>query len=119
MSALKMGTIQLSARQQRLPRSLRRKRTLETVEHFHQLRMALSVRVLDPSIPPRQPHIIIDRLSLMLAYDRPTHRRLNLYSLTPDTSIPIRCIPRSSCGGSKRGWKPPALIADQYLFRFD
>jgi hypothetical protein len=32
----------------------------------------------------------IDRLSLMLAYDRPTHRRLNLYSLTPDTSIPIR-----------------------------
>jgi hypothetical protein len=32
----------------------------------------------------------IDRLSLLPACERPTHKRLNLYSLTPDTSIPIR-----------------------------
>ena len=32
----------------------------------------------------------IDRLSLLMAYERPQHKRLNLYSLTPDTSIPIR-----------------------------
>ncbi len=31
----------------------------------------------------------IDRLSLLPACERPTHKRLNLYSLTPDTSIPI------------------------------
>jgi len=32
----------------------------------------------------------IDRLSLLMAYERPRHTQLNLYSLTPDTSIPIR-----------------------------
>ena len=32
----------------------------------------------------------IDRLSLLQACERPTHKKLNLYSLTPDTSIPIR-----------------------------
>jgi len=32
----------------------------------------------------------IDRLSLLPACERPTHKKLNLYSLTPDTSIPIR-----------------------------
>jgi hypothetical protein len=32
----------------------------------------------------------IDRLSLLSACDRPSHNQLNLYSLTPDTSIPIR-----------------------------
>lgn len=32
----------------------------------------------------------IDRLSLLPASKRPTHKQLNLYSLTPDTSIPIR-----------------------------
>lgn len=32
----------------------------------------------------------IDRLSLLPACEPPTHKKLNLYSLTPDTSIPIR-----------------------------
>ncbi|MBW3596066.1 MAG: helicase [Planctomycetes bacterium] len=32
----------------------------------------------------------VDRLSLLPAYERPSHPRLHLYSLTPDTSIPIR-----------------------------
>ena len=32
----------------------------------------------------------VDRLSLLIASKRPTHRGLHLYSLTPDTSIPIR-----------------------------
>jgi hypothetical protein len=32
----------------------------------------------------------VDRLSLLPASERPSHKRLNLYSLTPDTSIPIR-----------------------------
>jgi hypothetical protein len=32
----------------------------------------------------------VDRLSLLSASDRPTHRQFHLYSLTPDTSIPIR-----------------------------
>jgi hypothetical protein len=32
----------------------------------------------------------VDRLSLLTSADRPTHHQLNLYSLTPDTSIPIR-----------------------------
>jgi hypothetical protein len=32
----------------------------------------------------------VDRLSLMMAYPQPSHPRLHLYSLTPDTSIPIR-----------------------------
>ena len=32
----------------------------------------------------------VDRLSLLTACDRPTHSNLHLYSLTPDTSIPIR-----------------------------
>ncbi|MCO6454766.1 MAG: hypothetical protein J5I93_05650 [Pirellulaceae bacterium] len=32
----------------------------------------------------------VDRLSLFNAYQRPTHENLHLYSLTPDTSIPIR-----------------------------
>lgn len=32
----------------------------------------------------------VDRLSLLAACEPPTHHRLRLYSLTPDTSIPIR-----------------------------
>lgn len=32
----------------------------------------------------------IDRLSLLPASERPTHKTFHLYSLTPDTSIPIR-----------------------------
>lgn len=32
----------------------------------------------------------IDRLSLLPASERPTHKKFHLYSLTPDTSIPIR-----------------------------
>jgi len=32
----------------------------------------------------------VDRLSLLTAYDTPAHRKFHLYSLTPDTSIPIR-----------------------------
>lgn len=32
----------------------------------------------------------VDRLSLLPAYERPSHPKLHLYSLTPDTSIPIR-----------------------------
>lgn len=32
----------------------------------------------------------VDRLSLLTACKRPTHPNLHLYSLTPDTSIPIR-----------------------------
>ncbi|MFO0806398.1 MAG: helicase-related protein [Gemmataceae bacterium] len=32
----------------------------------------------------------VDRLSLLGAGERPTHRQFHLYSLTPDTSIPIR-----------------------------
>jgi hypothetical protein len=32
----------------------------------------------------------IDRLSLLPASERPTHKAFHLYSLTPDTSIPIR-----------------------------
>jgi hypothetical protein len=32
----------------------------------------------------------VDRLSLLMAGERPTHPALHLYSLTPDTSIPIR-----------------------------
>jgi hypothetical protein len=32
----------------------------------------------------------VDRLSLLTASERPTHRKFHLYSLTPDTSIPIR-----------------------------
>lgn len=32
----------------------------------------------------------VDRLSLLTACERPTHPKFHLYSLTPDTSIPIR-----------------------------
>src|SRR5262245_14123095 len=32
----------------------------------------------------------VDRLSLLRACEPPTHKKLHLYSLTPDTSIPIR-----------------------------
>ncbi len=47
----------------------------------------------------------IDRLTLLPAFDRPSHPRLNLYTLTPDTSIPER-------GGRRRDGRAPerALI---------
>ena len=35
-------------------------------------------------------HCPVDRLSMMREEQKPTHDRLHLYSLTPDTSIPIR-----------------------------
>ena len=44
-------------------------------------------------VPPderEQADCPVDRLSLLMAGERPTHSKFHLYSLTPDTSIPIR-----------------------------
>ena len=38
----------------------------------------------------RRAYCSVDRLTLVPLYDPPSHPKLNLYTLTPETSIPIR-----------------------------
>ena len=48
------------------------------------------LKVLDTPAERRSAVCLVDRLTLLPAHKRPAHPRLHLYSLTPDTSLPMR-----------------------------